>query len=240
MLLNCGVGEDPWESLGQQRDPTSSSERKSTLNIHWKDWCWRWNSNTLATWYTELTNLKRSWCWERLKVEAEGDDRGWVGWHDRLNGHEFELTPGVGDGQGDLTCCSTWDRRVKYNWVTELNLLAFKKAWKSLCQCSSLIRGFPGGSNGKESACNARDLSSVPGLGRSPGEGNGNQTHSSLLAWRIPWTEETGRLQSMGFQRVVHNWVTAFIRKTSKRCPWIPKQNQFKGQRWRVGITWSL
>ena len=31
-----------------------------------------------------------------------------VGWHHRLNGHEFELTPGVGDGQGDLTCCSLW------------------------------------------------------------------------------------------------------------------------------------
>ena len=42
--------------------------------------------------------------------------------------------------------------------------------------------------NGKESACNARDLSLIPGLGRSPGEGNG--THSSILAWKIPWTEE--------------------------------------------------
>ena len=122
--------------------------------------------------------------------------------------------------------------------MTELNWLAFKKAWKSLCQCSSLIRGFPGSSNGKESACNARDLSSIPGLERSPGEGNGN--HFSILAWRIPWTEEPGRLQSIGLQRVVHNWVTAFIRKTSKRCTWIPNENQFKGQRWRVGITWSL
>ena len=34
-------------------------------NIHWKDWCWSWNSNTLASWYKELTHLKRSWCWER-------------------------------------------------------------------------------------------------------------------------------------------------------------------------------
>ena len=59
---------------------------------------------------------------------------------------------------------------------------------------------FPGGSDGKASACNAGDSGSIPGLGRSPGEGNA--THSSILAWRIPQTEEHGRLQSMGSQRV--------------------------------------
>ena len=54
---------------------------KSVLNIHWKDWCWSWNSNTLATWCEEPTHLKRPW-WlkpERLKV-GDGDDRGWDGW----------------------------------------------------------------------------------------------------------------------------------------------------------------
>ena len=80
MLLNCGIGEDSWESLGQQGDQTSSSSRKSVLYIHWKDWCWSWNSNTLATWCKELTHLKRPWCWERLKAGAEGGNRGWDGW----------------------------------------------------------------------------------------------------------------------------------------------------------------
>ena len=47
---------------------------------HWKDWCWSWNSNTLAAWCEELTHLKRPWCWERLKVGGEGDDRGWDDW----------------------------------------------------------------------------------------------------------------------------------------------------------------
>ena len=42
MLLNCGVREDSWESLGLQGDPTSPFYRKSVLNIHWKDWCWSW------------------------------------------------------------------------------------------------------------------------------------------------------------------------------------------------------
>ena len=60
--------------------------------------------------------------------------------------------------------------------------------------------GFPGGSDGKASAYNAGDLGLIPGLGRSPGEGMA--THSSTLAWKIPWTEEPDRLQSMGLQRV--------------------------------------
>ena len=73
--LNCGVGEDSWESLGLQGDPTSPSQRKSVLNIHWKDGCWSWSSNTLTTWYKELTHWKRPWCWERL-IEG-GRSRRW-------------------------------------------------------------------------------------------------------------------------------------------------------------------
>ena len=61
-----------------------------------------------------------------------------VGWHHRLSGHGFGWTPGVGDGQGGLACCDSWD------------------------------------------------------MG----------THSNILAWKIPWTEEPGELQSMGLQRV--------------------------------------
>ena len=62
---------------------------------------------------------------------------------------------------------------------------------------------FPGGSDGKASVYNAGDLGSNPGLGRSRGEGNA--IHSSTIAWKIPWTEEPGRLQSMGLQRVRHD-----------------------------------
>ena len=81
MLLNCGVGELwCWESLGLQGDPTSPSQRKSVLSVHWKDWYWSWNSNILATWCEQLTHLKWPWCWERLKAGGEGDDRGSDGW----------------------------------------------------------------------------------------------------------------------------------------------------------------
>ena len=57
---------------------------------------------------------------------------------------------------------------------------------------ASTDTGFPGGSYSKASACNVRDPGSIPGSGKSPGEGNG--THSSILAWEIPWTEEPGRV----------------------------------------------
>ena len=58
------------------------------------------------------------------------------------------------------------------------------------------LQGFPHSSVGEESACNAGDPGLSPGLGRFHGEGNDNQLH--ILAWRIPWTKEPGRLQSMG------------------------------------------
>ena len=67
----------------------------------------------------------------------------------------------------------------------------------------STYMGFPGGSEVKASARNAGDLGSIPGSGRSPGEGNGNLLQYS--AWRNPWTEEPGGLQSMGSQKVGHN-----------------------------------
>ena len=59
--------------------------------------------------------------------------------------------------------------------------------------------GLPGSSDSKESACNVGDLGSIPGLGRSLEKGTA--THSSTLAWRIPWT-----VQFMGLQRIGHDW----------------------------------
>ena len=67
------------------------------------------------------------------------------------------------------------------------------------------ISHHPGGSVCKESTHNAGDLGSVPGLGRSPGEGNGSPLQCSCLEKESPWAEEPGGLQSMGSQRVGHN-----------------------------------
>ena len=73
-------------------------------------------------------------------------------------------------------------------------------------KCYGEKLGFPDGSVVKNPPANAGDVSSIPGSGRSPGEGHGN--HSSTLVWEIPWPEEPGRLQSMGSQRVKHNLAT--------------------------------
>ena len=121
MLLNCGVKEVSWESLGLQGDPTSQSSRKLVLNIHWKYWCW--SCNTLATWCKELTHWKRPWCWERLKAGGEGDDRGWDGWMASptqrtwvwVSSRSWWWTgkPGVLRSKGL--------QRIRHDWVTELN-----------------------------------------------------------------------------------------------------------------------
>ena len=76
------------------------------------------------------------------------------------------------------------------------------------------------GSNHKESVCDVGDLGSIPGSRRPLGEGNGNPLHS----WRIPWTEEPDRLQSMGSQRVGHNWAT----NTHTHTEWNERSQPFK------------
>ena len=84
--------------------------------------------NTLATSCEELTHWKRFWCWEGWGQEEKGTTEDeMAGWHHQLNGHEFEWTPGVGDGQGGLVCCDSWhckesDTTEWLNW-TELNTL---------------------------------------------------------------------------------------------------------------------
>ena len=140
MLLNCSVGKDSWESLGLQGDQTSQTWRKSVLNIHWKDWCWSWSSNTLATWLEELTYWKRPWCWQRLKAEGEGDDRGWDGWMASPTRCTFGWTPGVGDGQGGLACCNSWGRKesnmteqlkwTELNWIPVLSRVSSFRSYK--------------------------------------------------------------------------------------------------------------
>ena len=98
--------------LDLQGDQTNQSWRKSTLNIHWKDWCWNWSSNTLATWLEEPTHWKRPWCWARLRTKGEGAaENEMVRWHHWLNGHEFEQAPGDDEGQGSPVCYSPWGHK---------------------------------------------------------------------------------------------------------------------------------
>ena len=117
----------------ERKKITSVGEGVEKLEPLWKDWCWSWSSNTLATWCEELTHWKRLWHWERLKVGGEGDDRGWDVWMASPTWwtwvkQALGVGVGIGDGQGSLACCSPWGRKVGHNWVTELN-------WTELMPC---------------------------------------------------------------------------------------------------------
>ena len=108
----------PWTA----RRFNQSILKRSVLSVHWKDWCWSWNSNTLATWCEELTHWKRPWCWEKLKTGEEGDHRGCDGWMASLtqwtwvwvNSRSWWWTgrPGVLQSMGL--------QRVRHDWATEL------------------------------------------------------------------------------------------------------------------------
>ena len=75
--------------------------------------------DTFAIWCEELTHWTKPWCLERLKAGGEGTaEDEMAGWHQWLDGLEFEQVLGAGDGQGSLACCSPW---VGHNWVTDLD-----------------------------------------------------------------------------------------------------------------------
>ena len=125
MLLNCGAGEDSWESLGLQGDPTSPLWRRSALGFLWRTDA---KAETLVLWPPHAkswligkdSDAGRDWGQEE-KGTTEDEMAGWHHW---LDGHEFEWTPGVGDGQGGLACCDSWgckesDTTEWLNW-TEL------------------------------------------------------------------------------------------------------------------------
>ena len=109
----------PWTA----RRSNQSILKEISPGVLWKDWCWSWNSNPLATWCTQLTHLKRPWCWERLKAGGKGDDRGWDGWMASptqwtqvwVNSGSWWWTrrPGVLQSMGS--------QRVGHDWATKLN-----------------------------------------------------------------------------------------------------------------------
>ena len=123
MLLNCGVGEESWESLGlMEIQPVHPKGNQSWIFIGrtdteaeaptlWpadgKNWLIRKDSDARKDWRQEETGM----------TEDE-----MVGWHHLLNGQEFKQAPGVGDGQGSLACCSPWgckelDTTEWLNWT---------------------------------------------------------------------------------------------------------------------------
>ena len=157
---------------------------------------WTGLSNFSFFHFEEEERVKRlSWRWEGL-VNSRGQQVGWM-----------------------VDCGTKWERRVgRENWKNsgpagaglEYKLRKFDlrrnhyivlipgAALSRASQVALVVKNPPG------STGDVRDVGSIPGLGRSPA--GGHATHSSILAWRIPWTEEPGGLQSMGSYRVRHDW----------------------------------
>ena len=114
---------------------------RSVLGIHWKDWCWSWNSTSCE----ELTHWKRPWCWEGLEAGGEGDDRGWDGWMASPPQWAFWVDSGSWwwtGGPGVLWFMGS--RRVGHDWEIELNWSAFLPSWYSLWLkvCSDVLPMF--------------------------------------------------------------------------------------------------
>ena len=130
--------------------------------------------------------------WEQEEKGTTEDEM--ARWHHWLDGRESEWTPRVGDGQGGLECCNSWGRKEsetteRLNW-TELRASFVAQMVKNLTEMQETQEMW------------------FWSLGWEDPLEEEMTTYSSILAWRIPWTEEPGGLQSMGSQRVRYNWAT--------------------------------
>ena len=147
----------------------------------------------------------------------------------------FRRFPGEGKGyplqysglENSMDCITHGDAK-SWTWLSDfhshIHIHVYEATWS-----------FLGSSDGKESACTAGDLGSIPGSGRSPREGNEWQIHSSILAWRILWSEEPGTEESIGSQRAGHDWVTNTFKRKQER-----NLNQWHSETKWMQNSWSL
>ena len=128
MLLNCGIGEDSWESLGlKEIQPGHPKGNQSWIFIGRTDAeaetpvCWPPDAKSWLIWKDPDAGKD----WGQDVKETTEDEM--VGWHHRLNGHGFGWTPGVGDGQGGLACYGSCSRKEsdtteQLNWTDTINI----------------------------------------------------------------------------------------------------------------------
>ena len=145
MLLNCGIGEGSWESLGLQGDPTSPFWRRLVLGVLWKVDA---KAETPVLWPPHV----KSWLIEKgsdagrdLGQEEKGTmEDEMAGWHHRLDGCEFESTLGVGDRQRGLVCCDSWghkelDTTELLNWTAGYTQLPVVTMVILCCECQNIL-----------------------------------------------------------------------------------------------------
>ena len=102
---------------------------KSVLNIHWKDWCWSWNSQYFGHLMQRTDSSEKTGMIEGGRRRGRREEKGttedeMVGWHHQLNGHEFQISSGTWwwTGKPGIEQSMRW-QRAGHDWVTELNYL---------------------------------------------------------------------------------------------------------------------
>ena len=185
-LLNCKEikpvnpkGNQPWIFIGR-----TDAEAETPI-------LWPPDAKSWLIW--KDLDAGKDWRW--VEKGMTGDKM--AEWHHQFSGHKFEQILGDSEPQVSLACCSSWGLKVSdttewLNW-TELNWYLFGASQVGLVVKKTYL----------PNTGDIRDAASNCGSGRSPGFGIA--THSSILVWRIPWTEEPGRLQSIALKLVGTN-----------------------------------
>ena len=109
MLANCGSREDFWEFLEQQRDQISQSKRKSTLNIHWKNWCWSWSYDTCGHLMWKADPLEKTLMLEKTESRIRRGQQ-WISWlGDIIDSEDIERKRESEVAQSCLPLCNPMD-----------------------------------------------------------------------------------------------------------------------------------
>ena len=216
---------------------------RSVLGIHWKDWCWSWNSNTLATWCKELIHLKRPWCWEDWGREEKRWQR--MRW---LDGITKSMDMSLGKVQELMMDREDWCAAVhgvtksatELNWWGTLKKAEGQRTDTFELWCwRRLLDPWPARRSNQSILKEISPEYSVEGLmlklklqyfgylmGRTDSlekvEGKRRRRRQRMRWLASPtqwtwvwassgnwwWTGKPGVLQSMGWQRVGHDWAT--------------------------------
>ena len=128
-------------------------------------------TNEYVKLFYATTWLEKTLLLGKIEDRRGSGNRGWDGWMaSQIQWTWVSANSGDGEGQGGLACCRAWGHK----WIQ-------LRDWTTILMVLNIGVGFPGDSDGKEPACNSGDPDSIPGLGRSPGKGNGNPLQYSCL-----------------------------------------------------------